>query len=97
MPVGDRLNTHVSRTMQNLVAEREWPAVFPPPAYSPDLNPAEWVGAPVKRGLANLAVVALDRLEAFVRNRFKRLRYRPGLLDGFIAGTGLTLDDPAPP
>ncbi|MGW3015635.1 transposase, partial [Streptomyces longwoodensis] len=25
------------------------------------------------------------------------LQYRPGTLDGFIAGTGLTLDDPASP
>ncbi|WP_417824579.1 hypothetical protein [Streptomyces desertarenae] len=53
--------------------------------------------AHVKRSLANLAVVALDRLEALVRNRLKRLRYRPDTLDGFIAGTGLTLDNPASP
>ncbi|MFE9728825.1 hypothetical protein ACFYQ5_35985, partial [Streptomyces sp. NPDC005794] len=45
----------------------------------------------------NLAIVALDRLEALVRNRLKRLQYRPATLDGFIAGTGLTLDDPASP
>jgi hypothetical protein len=51
----------------------------------------------VKRSLANFAVVALDRLEALVRNRLKRLRYRPDTLDGFIAGTGLALDDPEPP
>ncbi|MGW0550654.1 transposase, partial [Streptomyces altiplanensis] len=25
------------------------------------------------------------------------LQYRPDTLDGFIAGTGLTLDDPATP
>ncbi|QKV97036.1 hypothetical protein HUT19_39535 [Streptomyces sp. NA02950] len=45
-------------------------------------------------------MVALDRLEALVRNRLKRLQYRPDTpdtLDGFIAGTGLTLDDPASP
>lgn len=28
------------------------------------------------------------------RNRLKRLQYRPHILDGFIAGTGLTLHDP---
>ncbi|MER6162721.1 IS630 family transposase, partial [Streptomyces sp. NPDC001868] len=39
----------------------------------------------------------LDRLEALVRNRLKRLQYRSGILDGFIAGTGLTLDEPASP
>lgn len=37
--------------------------VFLLPAYSPDLNPVEWVWAHVRRSLADLAVVALDRLE----------------------------------
>ncbi|MFJ8027588.1 transposase [Streptomyces sp. NPDC096311] len=50
--------------------------------------------AHVKRSLVNLAVVALDRLEALVRNRLKRRQYRPDTLDGFIAGTGLTLGNP---
>jgi transposase len=71
--------------------------VFLLPAYSPDLKPVEWVWAHVERSLANLAVTAIDRLEAVVRNRPKRLQYRPDTLDGFIAGTGLTHDDPASP
>ncbi|AQW56211.1 endonuclease DDE [Streptomyces hygroscopicus] len=95
--VWDRLNTHVSKTMQELVAEREWLTVFLLPAYSPDLNPVEGVWAHVKRSLANLAVVALDRLEKLVRNRLKHLQYRPDTLDGFIAGTGLPLDTPTSP
>nr|WP_229818554.1 transposase [Streptomyces chromofuscus] len=95
--VWDRLNTHVSHAMRELIAEREWLTVFLLPAYSPDLNPVEWVWAHVKRSLANLAVVALDRLEALVRNRLKRLQYRPGTLDGFIVGTGLNLDEPTSP
>ncbi|MDX3130591.1 IS630 family transposase [Streptomyces europaeiscabiei] len=95
--VWDRLNTHLSRAMRELIAEREWLTVFLLPAYSPDLNPVEWVWAHVKRSLANLAVVALDRLDALVRNRLKRLQYRSGILDGFIAGTGLALDDPPSP
>ncbi len=90
--VWDRLNTHVSHAMRKLIAEREWLTVFLLPAYSPGLNPVEWVWAHVKRSLANLAVVALDRLETLVRNRLKRLQYRPHTLDGFIAGTGLTLN-----
>ncbi|WP_020123621.1 transposase [Streptomyces canus] len=83
--------------MQELVAEREWLTVFLLPAYSPDLNPVEGVWAHVKRSLVNLAVVALDRLERLVRNRLKRLRYRPDSLDGLIAGTGLPLDTPISP
>ncbi|WSP93539.1 transposase [Streptomyces sp. NBC_01233] len=75
--VWDRLNTHVSRRMQVLVAERDWLTVFLLPAYSPDLNPVEGVWAHVKCSLANLAVMALDRLETLVPNRHKRLQYRP--------------------
>ncbi|MFI5681322.1 transposase [Streptomyces cellulosae] len=88
--VWDRLNTHVSSRMRQLIDQREWLTVFLLPAYSPDLNPVEWVRAHVERSLANLAVMALDHLEALVRNRLKRLQYRPGVLDGFIAGTGLS-------
>lgn len=95
--VWDRLNTHVSRVMRGLITEREWLTVFLLPAYSPDLNPVEGVWAHVKRSSANLAVVALDRLETLVRNRLKRLQYQPDTLDGFIAGTGLILDDPTSP
>ncbi|MDH6630403.1 hypothetical protein M2271_008263 [Streptomyces sp. LBL] len=67
--VWDRLNTHVSRTMRELIDAREWLTVFLLPAYSPDLNPVEGVWAHDKRSLANLAVVALDRLETLVGGR----------------------------
>jgi putative transposase len=90
--VWDRLNTHVSHAMCELVAARDWLTVYILPAYAPDLNPVEWLWAHVKRSLANLASVALDELEAVVRNRLKRLQYRSSILDGFIAGTGLALD-----
>jgi hypothetical protein len=83
--------------MRELIAEREWLTVSLLPAHSPGPNPVEGVWAHAKRSQANLAVVALDRIEALVRNRLKRLPYRPGTLDGFIAGTGLTLDDPTSP
>ncbi|MFI9046059.1 transposase [Streptomyces sp. NPDC053427] len=95
--VWDRLNTHVSYAMRELIAEREWLTVFLLPAYSPGPNPVEGVWAHVKRSLANRAVVALDRLEALVRNRLKRHQYRPDVLNGFIAGTGLALHAPMSP
>ncbi|MEV6734195.1 MULTISPECIES: transposase [unclassified Streptomyces] len=95
--VWDRLNTHVSRRMRDLVAERAWLTVFLLPAYSPDLNPVEGVWAHVKRSLSSLAVMALDRLETLVRNRLKRLQYQPDTLNGFITGTGLNLDDLSAP
>ncbi|GAA2693200.1 hypothetical protein GCM10009864_79920 [Streptomyces lunalinharesii] len=95
--VWDRLNTHVSHAMRELIDRREGLTVFLLSAYSPNPNPVEWVWVHGKRSLANLDVVALDRLETLVRNRLKRLRYRPGTLDGFIAGTGLALDIPTSP
>ncbi|MFF2206282.1 transposase [Streptomyces sp. NPDC058145] len=47
--VWDRLNTHVSHAMRELIAERKWLTVFLLPAYSPDLNPVEGVWANAKR------------------------------------------------
>ncbi|MFK0047531.1 transposase [Streptomyces sp. NPDC090741] len=95
--VWDRLNTHVSRKMRQLVAEREWLTVFLLPAYSSDLNPVEWVWAHVKRSLADLAVMALDRSNPSSATASNAFNTGPHTLDGFIAGTGLTLDDPASP
>ncbi|MFC9609473.1 hypothetical protein [Streptomyces sp. NPDC056938] len=60
------------------------------PAYPPDLNPVEWAWAHFKRSLANLAVTALDNLETLVRNRLKRFRYRPELLDAPDPASPLT-------
>ena len=91
------MNTHVSHAMRELIDERGWLTVFLLPAYSPDLNPVEWVWAHVKRSLANLAVVALDRLEALVRNRLKTSSVPARHPQGFIAGTGLTLHEPTSP
>ncbi|MEU1408650.1 hypothetical protein ABZ471_41320 [Streptomyces sp. NPDC005728] len=50
----------------------------------------------MKHSPANLACVALDLLAALVRKRLKRLQYRPDVLDGFLAGTGLAIDLPPP-
>jgi hypothetical protein len=47
-------------------------------------------------GLRNLATADLDQLTAIVKNRLKSIRYQPGLIDGFLAQTGLILE-PEPP
>lgn len=94
--VWDNLNTHISAAMRKLVASRDWLHVIQLPAYAPDLNPTESVWSHVKRSLGNLAVTSVDHLATVVRNRLKRIQYRPHLLTGFLAQTGLTLD-PEPP
>ena len=94
--IWDNLNTHISAAMRELIAARDWLHVIRLPAYAPDLNPAEHVWSHVKRGLGNLIVHGIDQLVAVVKNRLKRIQYRPELIDAFLAHTGLELD-PAPP
>ena len=50
----------------------------------------------MKNGLGNLAVRDVDQLAAVVKNRLKRIQYRPALIEGFLAQTGLSLE-PQPP
>ncbi|MFD0203370.1 transposase [Saccharothrix carnea] len=96
MVIWDNLNTHISAAMRDLAAKRDWLHVIQLPAYAPDLNPTEGVWSHVKRSLGNLAVTNVDHLADIVRNRLKRIQYRPELLTGFLAQTGLTLA-PEPP
>jgi transposase len=90
--IWDNLNTHVSAAMRALIAARDWLHVIRLPAYAPDLNPTETVWSHLKRGIGNLAVRGLDQLHAIVKNRLKRIQYRPELIDSFLAHTGLTLE-----
>ena len=57
-------------------------------------KPTEGVWSHLKRSLGNLAPHTTDQLAALTRTRLKQMQYRPGLLDGFIAETGLI---PQPP
>ena len=67
------------------------------PAYAPELNPAEGAWAAMKASLGNLAVRDVDQLAAIMKNRLKRIQYRPALIEAFLAQTaGLTLE-PQPP
>jgi hypothetical protein len=44
-----------------------------------------------ERSLANLTKHNIDQLTALVKTRLRRMQYRPGLLEGFLAKTGLDL------
>ena len=89
--VWDNLNTHTSRAMRELIAARDWLTVFRLPSYASELNPVEPVWSNLKRSLANLAKHNISQLTALVKTRLRRMQYRPGLLEGFIAKTGLAL------
>ena len=89
--VWDILNTHISGVMAGLVAARDLLTVFQLPGYASELNPVESVWSVLKRSLANLAKRDLAQLTALAKTRLRRMQYRPGLLDGFLAGTRLDL------
>jgi len=42
--------------------------------------------------LANLAAASFSHLVQVIRHGLKKIQYRPGLIEGCLAGTGLSLD-----
>jgi DDE superfamily endonuclease len=89
--VWDNLNTHTSGAMAELIAARDWLTVFGLPPYASELNPVEPVWSNLKRSLANLTKHDIDQLTVLVKSRLRRMQYRPGLLEGFLAKPGLDL------
>ena len=89
--VWDNLNTHVSTAMTELIAARDWLTVFQLPPYAHELNPVELVWSNLKRSLANLVKHDIRQLISLVKTRLRRMQYRPGLLEGFLAKTRLDL------
>jgi hypothetical protein len=89
--VWDNLNTHVSATMAEIIAARPWLTVFRLPPYAHELNPVEPVWSHLKRSLANLIKHNITELTALVKTRLRRMQFRPTLLAGFLASTGLDL------
>jgi DDE superfamily endonuclease len=96
--VWDNLNTHRSATMRTFIeAHDEWLTAARLPAYAPELNPVEGAWANMKNSLGNLGSCSKPgQLAAIMKNRLKRIQYRPGLIDGFLAQTGLSIE-PEPP
>jgi hypothetical protein len=92
--IWDNLNTHTSRAMRELIAARAWLTVFQLPPYASELNPVEGIWSNLKRSLANLTKHNINQLTALIKTRLRRMQYRPGLLDGFLAKTGLELSNP---
>ena len=92
--VWDNLNRHKSATMRGLIGSRSWLTVFYLPPTAPELNPVEGVWSVMKSGLVNLVKTEIDQLHGLVKQRLRRMQYRPELLAGLLAKTGL---DPQPP
>lgn len=96
MAVWDNLPGHHAHTVSEFVdSHADWLSVYWLPSYAPEINPAEGLWAHLKTGvLANLAALVLDHLIRVTKTALKRAQYRPDLLWGFLAETGLGLEFP---
>ena len=55
-------------------------------------NPAEGIWALLKRSMVNFAAADLDGPVRIVKRKLKKTQYRPHLIDGCLAATGLTIE-----
>ncbi|MFE0704624.1 transposase [Streptomyces sp. NPDC058872] len=93
--VWDNPNVHLTGELAGFIAEnKEWLRVFQLPSYAPDLNPTEGVWSLLKRSLENFAAANLDHLVRVMKRKLKKIQYRPHLLDGCLAETGLIIEPP---
>ena len=77
--------------MAGLIAARDWLTVFRLPPYASEFNPVESLWSVLKRSLANVVKRTISELTALAKTRLRRMQYRPGLLEGFLAGSRLDL------
>ncbi len=55
-------------------------------------KPTEGIWSLLKRAMANFAAADLAGLIRIVKRKLKKIQYRPHLIDGCLAGTGLTIE-----
>jgi transposase len=91
--IWDNLNIHLAPELADFAAENQaWLRVCRLPAYTPDINPVEGIWSLLNRSIANFAAAGLDGLVRIVKRKLKKIQYRPRLIDGCLAGTGLIIE-----
>jgi hypothetical protein len=91
--IWDNLNARLRAELRAFTTSRPWLLVFQLPSCAPDLNPVEGIWSSLKRGpLANLAVTSYAHLLQVIRHGLKKIQYQPGLIEGCLTGTGLSLE-----
>jgi transposase len=89
----DNLNIHLAPELADFAGEnRAWLRIYQLPAYAPELNPAEGIWSLLKRAMVNFAAADLDGLVRIIKRKLKKIQYRPHLIDGCLAGTGLKIE-----
>jgi hypothetical protein len=97
--IWDGLSSHWSHKMRaHLAAQRDWLTVERLPAYAPELNPVEYLWANLKGGeLANCAGDTIPAVADHAHQGIQRVCDSDSLVVGFLAHTGLTMDDDPSP
>jgi hypothetical protein len=92
--IWDGLSAHWSTKMRAwLDSQRDWLTAERLPAYAPELNPVEYLWANLKdMELANLSTTTLVQVADAATQGIQRVCDSDGLVAGFLAHTGLTLD-----
>ncbi|MFC5745887.1 transposase [Actinomadura rugatobispora] len=86
-------SSHSSRSFFKFIdAHADWLTVFYLPAYAPELNPAETVWSLLKRSMVNFLATDLDDLAGMIKHRLKMIQHHPGVIDGCLPPTGLSLN-----
>ena len=89
----DNLNVHLAPQLADFITEnKEWLRVYWLPAYAPDLNPAEGIWSLLKRSIANFASAGQAGLVRIIKRKLKKIQYRPHLINGCLATTGLRIE-----
>jgi transposase len=91
--VWDNLNVHLAPELADFAEQNKaWLRVYRLPAYAPDMNPAEGIWSLLKRSMVNFAAADVNGLVRIIKRKLKKIQYRPHLIDGCLAATGLTLE-----
>ena len=95
----DGLSAHWSYKMRaHLDQQRDWLAVERLPAYAPELNPVEYLWANLKGvELANCTSDTVAEIADQAQEGIQRVCASDSLVVGFLAHTGLSIDDDPSP
>jgi DDE superfamily endonuclease len=97
--IWDGLSSHWSHKMRaHLAAQRDWLTVERLPAYAPELNPVEYLWANLKgQELANCTGDTIAQVADQAQHGIQRVCDSNSIVVGFLAHTGLSLDDQPSP
>ncbi|MET8949684.1 transposase [Streptomyces sp. NPDC004129] len=93
--IWDNLNVHRDRRLRAFIDAQDWITDHYLPPCAPQLNPVEGTWSLLRRRCrANTAFTDPAHLMRTLRQGLRQIQYRPALVDGCLAGTGLRKESP---